>query len=129
MIRPLASNRTHEGHPPRARAALEAHQGHQVRDVHHPARRRPPAFAADDDESLWFFMSKKGDPVDELKADPIVNLVYADPSADTYVSVSGTAAMIEDAAKKEQLWSKLAAAWFPGGPGDPDLALVEVRIA
>ena len=43
--------------------------------------------------------------------------------------MSGTAAMIEDAAKKEQLWSKLAAAWFPGGPGDPDLALVQVRIA
>ena len=82
----------------------------------------------DADESLWFFMSKKGDPVDELKADPIVNLVYADPSADTYVSVSGTAAMIEDTAKKEQLWSKLAAAWFPGGPTDPDLALVQVRI-
>jgi general stress protein 26 len=82
----------------------------------------------DADESLWFFMSKKGDPVEELKTDPIVNLVYADPHKDTYVSISGTAAMIEDAAKKEQLWTKLAAAWFPGGPGDPDLALVQVRI-
>ena len=33
-----------------------------------------------DDDSLWFFMSKKGDPVDDLKADPTVNVVYADPS-------------------------------------------------
>src|ERR1043165_9404716 len=41
------------------------------------------------DGSLWFFMSKSGDPVDDLKADPVVNLVYADPGADTYVSVSG----------------------------------------
>jgi general stress protein 26 len=80
------------------------------------------------DESLWFFMSKRGDPVDDLKADPVVNLVYADPSEDTYVSVSGTAAMIEDRAKKKQLWSKLAEAWFPGGPTDPDLALVQVQI-
>jgi general stress protein 26 len=80
------------------------------------------------DESLWFFMSKKGDPVEELKADPIVNLVYADPSEDTYVSVSGTAAMLEDGAKKKQLWNKLAEAWFPGGPTDPDLALVQVQI-
>ena len=77
--------------------------------------------ALEADESLWFFMSKSGDPVDDLKADPVVNLVYADPSEDTYVSVSGTAAMIEDAAKKQQLWSKLAEAWFPGGPTDPDL--------
>ncbi|MEO6363591.1 MAG: pyridoxamine 5'-phosphate oxidase family protein [Caldimonas sp.] len=84
--------------------------------------------ALEADESLWFFMSKKGDPVDDLKADPTVNVVYADPSADTYVSVSGTAAMIEDQAKKNQLWNKMTEAWFPGGPTDPDLALVQVQI-
>jgi general stress protein 26 len=84
--------------------------------------------ALEADESLWFFMSKKGDPVADLIADPVVNLVYADPSEDVYVSVSGTAALLEDPAKKEQLWSKLNAAWFPGGPTDPDLALVQVQI-
>ncbi len=82
----------------------------------------------DTDGSLWFFMSKKSDPVDDLKAEPSVNLAYADPSADTYVSVSGTAATIEDQAKKNQLWSKMSEAWFPGGPTDPDLALVQVEI-
>jgi general stress protein 26 len=82
----------------------------------------------DADVSLWFFMSKKNGPLDDLKADPIVNLAFADPSADTYVSISGTAAMLEDQAKKDQLWSKLNQAWFPGGPNDPDLALVQVRI-
>jgi general stress protein 26 len=80
------------------------------------------------DESLWFFMSKKGDPVADIKADPTVNLVYANPSSDTYVSVSGSAALIEDAAKKEQLWGKLNEAWFPGGPTDADLALIQVQI-
>ncbi len=80
------------------------------------------------DESLWFFMSKQGDPLADLKADPLVNLVYADPSEDTYVSVSGTAAMLEDPAKKEQLWTKGAEAWFPGGSSDPDLALVQVQV-
>ncbi|MEO7057424.1 MAG: pyridoxamine 5'-phosphate oxidase family protein [Caldimonas sp.] len=84
--------------------------------------------AIDEDGSLWFFMSKKGDPVDDVKAQPTVNVVYANPSSDTYVSVSGTAALIEDQAKKNQLWSKMAEAWFPGGPTDPDLALVQVQI-
>ena len=84
--------------------------------------------ALGDDDSLWFFMSKKGDPVDDIKDNPVVGVVYADPSSDTYVSVSGTAAMLEDAAKKEQLWNKGAQAWFPGGPTDPDLALVQVQI-
>ena len=80
------------------------------------------------DESLWFFMSRKSDPVDDLTSEPIVNLAYADPSSDTYVSVSGTAATVDDAGKKQELWNKMAEAWFPGGPADPDLALVQVKI-
>ena len=82
----------------------------------------------DEDRSLWFFMSRKSDPVDDLIADPSVNAVYANPSKDSYVSVSGRAAVRDDAAKKTQLWNKAAEAWFPGGPTDPDLALVEVQI-
>ena len=80
------------------------------------------------DDSLWFFMSKTSGPVEDIKANPVVGLIYADPSSDTYVSVSGTAAMLEDAAKKQQLWNKAAEAWFAGGPTDPDLALVQVEI-
>jgi general stress protein 26 len=84
--------------------------------------------ALDSDDSLWFFMSRKGDPVDDLAREPMVAVVYADPSSDTYVSVSGTAAPVDDLTKKEQLWNKITEAWFPGGPTDPDLALVQVRI-
>lgn len=82
----------------------------------------------EDDDSLWFFMSRRGDPVDDLRSEATVGVVYADPSSDTYVSVSGSAAVVDDAAKKRQLWNKIAEAWFPGGPSDPDLALVQVRI-
>lgn len=83
----------------------------------------------DTDTSLWFFMSKGSDPVLDIAGNPEVNISYADVGADSYVSVSGCAAVVEDLAKKQQLWSKMAEAWFPGGPDDPDLALVEVRIS
>jgi general stress protein 26 len=82
----------------------------------------------DENASLWFFMSRRSDAVADLASEPSVNVVYADPGADSYVSVSGNAAVVDDLAKKQALWSKLSEAWFPGGPGDPDLALVEVRI-
>jgi len=82
----------------------------------------------DERSSLWFFMSRGSEAVNDIGADPVVNVAYADPGRDAYVSVSGEAAVVEDRAKKEQLWSKLAEAWFPGGADDPDLALVEVRI-
>lgn len=82
----------------------------------------------DERSSLWFFMSRGSDAVGDLELDPVVNVAYADPGRDAYVSVSGEAAVVEDRAKKEQLWSKLAEAWFPDGVDDPELALVEVRI-
>ena len=82
----------------------------------------------ENDNSLWFFMSRKGDPVADILVDDSVDVVYADPGKDTYISVSGDAAIVDDMAKKTALWNKFAEAWFPGGVGDPDLALVQVKI-
>lgn len=82
----------------------------------------------EDDDCLWFFMSRSGEPVGELANEAMVNLAYADPDQDCYVSVSGSARVVSDMAKARELWSPLALAWFPGGIDDPDLALVEVKI-
>lgn len=84
--------------------------------------------AVDEDSSLWFFMSRASEPVADLARDPNVNVAYADVGADSYVSVSGRAAVVEDLEKKRQLWTKMAQAWFPGGAEDADLALVQVKI-
>jgi general stress protein 26 len=82
----------------------------------------------DEHSSLWFFVSRRSDTVGDISAQPQVNVVYADPGDDSYVSVSGNAYVVDNLAKKEALWSKAAEAWFPGGVTDPDLALVEVQI-
>lgn len=82
----------------------------------------------DEDHSLWFFMSRSGEPVAELQADPNVNVAYADPDQDAYVSVSGVAQLVDDRTRARQLWSTMNEAWFPNGVDDPDLALVRVDI-
>ncbi|WP_083748593.1 pyridoxamine 5'-phosphate oxidase family protein [Pelomonas sp. KK5] len=84
--------------------------------------------AIDEDDSLWFFASRRGDSVADFALRPEVNLSYANPDDDCYVSVSGRASVVVDPAKVDALWNKLAAAWFPGGQTDPDLVLVRVRI-
>ena len=81
----------------------------------------------DEDDSLWFFMSRKSEPVEDLQVDETVNVAYANPDRDGYVSVSGTARLVDDTTRKQQLWNKAAEAWF-SRPDDPDLALVQVRI-
>lgn len=44
------------------------------------------------------------------------------------MSVSGRAHVVDDMAKKSELFNKFVEAWFPGGVTDPDLALVAVDI-
>jgi general stress protein 26 len=77
---------------------------------------------------LWFFMSKSGEPVLDIESTPEVNISYGNASKDEYVSVSGTARVVNDPAKKEELWNPSYKGWFKGGVNDPDLALVAVTI-
>jgi general stress protein 26 len=78
--------------------------------------------------TLWFFVSRTSDVAEEVRGDGVVHLAYADPGDDRYVSISGRAECVEDAQRVQALWSVPAKAWFPGGPTDPDLQLIGVRI-
>ena len=79
--------------------------------------------------TLYFFVSRKSELAQRVSHDGSVNVSYAHPGDDRYVSVSGRAVISEDQAKKESLWSPMAKAWFPGGVTDPDLALLAIDIA
>ncbi len=82
----------------------------------------------DEGGNLYFFISRKSELGQRLPQDGNVNVSYADPGDDSYVSVSGMASIVEDQAKKEALFNAIAKAWFPGGATDPDLALLKVAI-
>ena len=78
--------------------------------------------------ALYFFISRKSELANRIQQDGNVNVSYAHPGTDTYVSVSGHGALIEDQTKKDYLFSPMAKAWFPGGATDPDLALLTINI-
>jgi len=82
----------------------------------------------DETSTLYFFVPRDGEVVRHLSSDANVNIAYANIDDDDYVSVSGTATVSEDMAKKEELFNTIAKAWFPGGASDPNLALLAVRI-
>lgn len=82
----------------------------------------------DEQSLLYFFIPRNGELYERLLTDGQVNVSYADPGDDSYVSLSGQASFVEDLAMKEALWSPMAKAWFPVGHTDPNLALLAVRI-
>jgi general stress protein 26 len=82
----------------------------------------------DPEGGLWFF-THAGDPkVEEARRHPHVNVCFADPGGNRYVSVSGTAALVRDRVMIRELWDDSARAWLPSGPDDPDLALLRVDV-
>lgn len=80
------------------------------------------------DGTLWFFTRASAPKVDEVRGDEHVNVSYANPEDQRYVSVSGTAEVVRDPAKIAELWSPALKAWFPKGLEDPDIALLKVNV-
>lgn len=80
------------------------------------------------DGDLWFFSYADTAKVEEIEHDRRINLSYASNDKNTWISVSGTANMIRDTAKMEELWSPALKAWFPDGIDDPNLTLLKVDV-
>jgi len=77
---------------------------------------------------LVFFTGADSHKVDELRANPDVNIAYANPRSQSYVSVRGTASIHRDRATIEELWSPVQKIFFPQGKDDPNLVVLRVRV-
>ena len=82
----------------------------------------------DFDGDLWFFTSDNTHKVDEIERDNRVNVAYAKPEDNVYISVSGQAQLVKDKEKIEELWNPILKAWFPKGLDDPTLSLLKVSV-
>ncbi len=92
-------------------------------------RSRPMAVSQTDfDGKLWFFTRASSHKVSEVEQDERVNLAYAHPGKQDYVSVSGRAKLNRSRAAIDEHWSEPLRAWFPKGKDDPDIALLEVTV-
>jgi len=81
------------------------------------------------DGTLWFIAAADSLKAVDIEQHPKVNLGYAAPEDGRYVSVSGTARVLHDAAKARELWRPEFDAWFPNGPDDANVAVLQVEIA
>ena len=92
------------------------------------AHSRPMAAVKHEGDELWFFAREESRKVSELSRDPRVLLDYADTDGQNYVSLVGRARMTRSAEKARELWSEPLRAWFPDGPEDPHITLIEVEV-
>lgn len=77
---------------------------------------------------LWFFTGYESGKSHEIEHDAHVNLSYAEPDDNLYVSVSGKARLMRDQQKIDELWSSDMKAWFPDGKEDKNIGLIRVTV-
>jgi general stress protein 26 len=77
---------------------------------------------------LWFFTYDSSHKVAEVDRHQQVNISFADPHKQRYVSLSGRAHLVRDRAKMQELWKPELKAWFPQELNEPDIALLKVNV-
>ena len=78
------------------------------------------------DCDTWFFAYADSSQVQEIARNPNVNLGYSRPDKMIFVSLTGNGEIVNDLAKKKELWYKALDFWFPNGPEDPAVVLIRV---
>ena len=80
------------------------------------------------DGDLWFFTYADSAKVDDVQQHRQVNISYAKPDDNLFVSVVGTGQLVRDKQKIKELWNPFVKVWFPNGQDDPNVALLKVTV-
>lgn len=78
------------------------------------------------DAEMWFITARDTDHVRAIQAEPRVALTFS--ARDAWVACTGRAALVDDEQRLKDLWNTFAEAWLPGGPEDPNAALIRVEV-
>ncbi|MEO6166944.1 MAG: pyridoxamine 5'-phosphate oxidase family protein [Chitinophagales bacterium] len=80
----------------------------------------------DDEGNLWFMSARSSDKNQEIAQDNRVQLFYTNKGNSEYLTVYGTAEILFDKNKIEELWTPIVKAWFKEGKDDPEISLIKV---
>lgn len=79
------------------------------------------------DGDLWFFCYDDSAKAAQVRSAPQVNVAFSDMKHSSWTSIAGTASVVHDRAKEEELWSPALEVWFGDGLDTPGLALLKVE--
>ncbi len=80
------------------------------------------------DGDLWFLTERAAGKTGEIRDRQTVHLTFVSPEDNRYVWATGTAAIVDDAAKVRAIWHPGYLKWLPRGADDPGIALIKVRV-
>jgi general stress protein 26 len=82
-------------------------------------------FTPEADMVIWFGTNPRSRKVREIQRNPQVTIYYVDPVAQAYVSIQGTARLINDPQEKERYWKDEWKTFYPDR--DQNYLLIAVK--
>jgi general stress protein 26 len=87
---------------------------------------RPMAtLGIDANGTIWFMCKQDSQEAQQIKSNPRVHVTYSVHARSQYLALEGTATVMRDQKKIDELWTPFAKTWFPDGKDDPSIALVK----
>ncbi len=78
---------------------------------------------------MWFVTDRRSRKATELIQNPQVSVVFQSRRGDRFVSVYGTAVVVQDDVMIKRLRNPTFRAWFPKGKQDPELVLLALCVS
>jgi general stress protein 26 len=88
-----------------------------------PLKARPDRAA----DVIWFLTDVRSGKDEEVAASPDIGLVFIDAVDQAYLSITGRAEILHDAAQAAAICKSTDQVWWPGGPDDPTLRVMRVE--
>jgi len=105
-------------------AMLVTHDGNsdelRARPMHAHGRR--------EEDTIYFLTDRRHQKDDEIQINDNVCLAFSDPGGQRYLSISGTATVLDDRARVRELWEPSNKAFWDD-ENDPDIRVLRVRPA
>ena len=76
--------------------------------------------------AIWFFTNAASCKIEEIGREPRVSVACADPARKIFASINGTAEIVVDRRKLEELWTPAQKIFFPLGRDDPSLRILRI---
>ena len=104
------------------RVAMLTHVDATGRLVSHPMATQEVEFDGD----VLFIAERDSHKCQDIAAQSPARVNVSFSSGSSWVSLSGTAEIVDDRAKLEELWNTFTDAWMEGGPEHPNNVLIKV---
>jgi general stress protein 26 len=76
---------------------------------------------------IWFLTDRRGLKDDEIESHPEICLTFVYLEEKVYLSISGRAYVKRDTDRAKSLWNEEQQAWWPGGPNDANVLVIEFK--